>query len=113
LQPVATHGDTDSVQSHEHCCVRNLKSGRIGAAGLDALPQEPLLRDEAEIFRGGQYSLAELHTLLASNVLLQFPNVLVTPHNAYNTEDAVHRIIETTLANIEGFARGAARNVVS
>jgi D-lactate dehydrogenase len=76
------------------------------------LPQEPLLRDEAEVFRGAQYPLAELHTLLASNVLLRFPNVLVTPHNAYNTEDAVHRIIETTLANIEAFARGNPQNVV-
>lgn len=65
--------------------VRALKAGRISAAGLDVLPQEPLLRDEAEIFRGGQYSEAELRTLLASNVLLQFPNVLVTPNNAYNT----------------------------
>jgi D-lactate dehydrogenase len=50
---------------------------------------------------------------LASNALVQFPNVLVTPHNAYYTRDAVRRIIETTLANIEAFARGAARNVLS
>jgi lactate dehydrogenase-like 2-hydroxyacid dehydrogenase len=71
------------------------------------------LRDEAEIFRGGQYSQADLRTLLASNVLLTFPNVLVRPHNAYNTEDAVDGIIETTLANIEAFARGAGRSVVS
>jgi D-lactate dehydrogenase len=93
--------------------VRALKAGKIGAAGLDVLPQEPLLRDEAEIFRGGQYSQDELSTLLASNVLLRFPNVLVTPHIAYNTEDAVRRIIETTLANVQAFARGTAQNVVS
>jgi len=37
----------------------------------------------------------------------------VTPHNAYNTDDAVHRIIGTTIENIEAFARGAPQNVVS
>jgi hypothetical protein len=37
----------------------------------------------------------------------------VAPQNPYNTEDAVDRIIETPLANIEAFARGAGRNVAS
>lgn len=93
--------------------VRALKAGKLRAAGLDVLPQEPLLKDEAEIFRSDRHSEPELRTLLASNVLLQFPNVLVTPHNAYNTEDAVRRIVATTLANIEAFARGEPQNVVA
>ena len=76
------------------------------------LPQERLLKDEAEIFRTGEHPEEELRSLLASNVLLQFPNVIVTPHNAYNTGDAVHRIIETTIDNIEAFARGSPQNVV-
>lgn len=92
--------------------IRALRSGRLGGAGLDVLPQEPLLRDEAEVFRDETIADDTLRTLLASNVLLQFPNVLVTPHNAYNTEDAVHRIIESSLANIEAFARGVPVNVV-
>jgi D-lactate dehydrogenase len=46
-------------------------------------------------------------------VLLRFPNVIVTPHNAYNTDAALQRLMATTLANIEAFARGAPQNVVS
>jgi D-lactate dehydrogenase len=93
--------------------IRALKSGRLGGAGLDVLPQEPLLRDEAEVFRTDALSAPEVRNLLASNVLLQFPNVVVTPHNAYNTRDAVHRIIETTIDNIEAYLRGEPVNVVS
>jgi D-lactate dehydrogenase len=93
--------------------IRALKERRLQAAGLDVLPEERLLRDEAEIFRAGEHREEELRGLLASNVLLQFPNVIVTPHNAYNTVDAVQRIIQTTIENIEAFAGGTPQNVVS
>jgi len=50
--------------------------------------------------------------LVANHVLLRFPNVIVTPHVAYNTHEAVARIVKTTLANIEAFAAGAPQNLV-
>lgn len=93
--------------------VRALADGRLGAAGLDVLPQEPQLRDEAEIFRAGAEGGPDLKALVANHALLRFPNVLVTPHNAYNTSEAIGRIIGTTLENIEAFARGAPQNVVA
>lgn len=92
--------------------VRALADGRLAAAGLDVLPEEPLIREEAQIFRVGGQQPQDLRALVANHVLLRFPNVLVTPHNAYNTEDAVRRIIRTTLDNIEAFARGTPVNVV-
>lgn len=94
--------------------VRALAEGKIGAAGLDVLPQEPVLREEAQIFRteSGPEGY-DFKALVANHVLLRFPNVIVTPHNGYNTDDAVSRIIETTLGNIEAFARGDRRNAVS
>ena len=76
--------------------MRALADGRLRGAGLDVLP-------DAEDFKA----------LVANQVLLRFPNVIVTPHNAYNTDAALQRIISTTLANIEAFARGAPQNVVS
>jgi D-lactate dehydrogenase len=45
--------------------------------------------------------------------LLTMPNVIVTPHNAFNTSEAAMRIIDTTIANIVAFANGAPTNVVS
>lgn len=92
--------------------VRALTSGRIRAAGLDVLPEEPLMRDEAEIFRGARVDAPSVRALLANHLLLTLPNVLVTPHVAYNTVEACRRIIEQTIANIAAFADGRPINLV-
>lgn len=93
--------------------VRALVSGKLQAAGLDVLPQEPLIKEEAEMFRiGASEDEYDLRALVANHVLLRFPNVIVTPHNAYNTESAVTRIIETTVQNIERFAASEPQNLV-
>lgn len=94
--------------------VRALTEGKIRGAGLDVLPEEPLVREEAQIFRAGQKDKTfDLRTLVANHVMMHLPNVIVTPHIAYDTDGAVHRIIETTLANIEAFSAGHPQNVVS
>lgn len=38
--------------------------------------------------------------------------MIVTPHIAYDTREALERIIETTLGNIAAFQAGAPQNVV-
>lgn len=94
--------------------VRALKDGRLAGAGLDVVADEPLLREEAEIFRiGRELAPEQLQSLVATNTLLRLPNVVVTPHVAYDTEEAVHRIIDITVRNIRAFAAGAPQNLVS
>lgn len=36
-----------------------------------------------------------------------------TPHSAFNTREAVRRILDTTVENVKAFAVGEPRNVVS
>jgi D-lactate dehydrogenase len=94
--------------------VRALASGRLAGAALDVVAEEAWMREEAEIFRPGAAPEADrLQTLLADHALVRAPNVIVTPHIAYDTREAVARIIETTLANIQAFARGSPQNVVT
>jgi D-lactate dehydrogenase len=90
-----------------------LTEGRLSGAALDVLGEESWLGDEAQIFREGpDLSLQTLRGLAADHALMRFPNVILTPHIAYNTHEAVRRILDTTLANIQAFVHGEPQNVV-
>ncbi|MCR9098276.1 MAG: hydroxyacid dehydrogenase, partial [bacterium] len=98
--------DTDAL-------LKALSSGKLGAAGLDVLPEEPVVREESELLRTYFSREHGLDTLLADHILLRLRNVVITPHTAFNTREAVQRILDTSLGNIEGFLEGAPPNVVS
>jgi len=92
-----------------------IADGTVAGVGIDVLPEEPLIREEAELLRRVYQSEhgAELETLLADHVLLRLRNVLITPHSAFNTREAVQRILDTTKENMVSFAEGELRNVVN
>jgi len=93
--------------------VRALAEQKLSAAGLDVLPEEPVIREEAELLRSVYEERHDLNTLLANHVLVHMRNVVVTPHSAFNTREAVQRILDTTVENIEAFAKGKPINVVT
>jgi D-lactate dehydrogenase len=78
--------------------IDGLKSGKIGAAGLDVYEEE-----ENVFFKDLSSSVLQ-DDLLAR--LMTFPNVLITAHQAFLTQEALHGIVKTTLFNLDQYERG-------
>jgi D-lactate dehydrogenase len=54
-----------------------------------------------------------LRTVLQNSILMDMPNVVITPHNAFNTKEAKARILNTDIENItQFFEKGAPTFVV-
>lgn len=88
-----------------------LEDGRISQAGIDVLEDEELLQEEREFF-SPYFQLADYQTAMADHALMRHPNVIVTPHNAFNSREALENILSTTVKNIEGLAESDPVNVV-
>ncbi|MEV5911897.1 hydroxyacid dehydrogenase [Streptomyces sp. WAC 01325] len=78
--------------------VAELREGRFTGVGLDVYEAEAGL-----FFLDKSLQAIEDDTLAR---LVTFPNVLVTSHQAYYTEDAVGQIVETTLRNVLDYKAG-------
>jgi len=92
--------------------VRALNEGILGGAGLDVLEEEVPTKDEREFLTSGKTSGHDLLIVLQNHLLIDMPNVIITPHNAFNTKEALQRILDTTIGNINNFAEGAPQNLI-
>lgn len=77
--------------------IRGLKSGRIGALGLD------VYEEEGDLFFEDLSDRFIPDDVFAR--LLTFPNVLITGHQGFFTAEALSAIAETTTANLTAFER--------
>ena len=71
-----------------------LRAGRIGGAGVDVLTEEPPVH---------------------GNVLLDadIPNLIITPHVAWASQEAMQILADQLTDNIEAFMAGTPRNIVA
>jgi glycerate dehydrogenase len=77
----------------EHALLQALRANQIAGAGIDVLRQEPP-RD--------------------TNPLLEarLPNLILTPHNAWASQQAMQTLADQLVDNLEAFVRGEPRNLV-
>ena len=75
--------------------IRALKTGQIGAAGLDVYEEEENL-----FFQDHSSQILDDDVLAR---LMTFPNVLLTSHQGFLTKEALSNIATTTLSNISAF----------
>jgi glycerate dehydrogenase len=72
-----------------------LDAGQLGGAGFDVISEEPPSKD---------------HPLMR---LVDRPNFILTPHVAWASDEAVQRLADQLIDNIEAFTRGQPINVVA
>ncbi|WP_270087345.1 2-hydroxyacid dehydrogenase [Sphingobacterium sp. SYP-B4668] len=78
--------------------IEGLKTKKIGALGIDVYEQE-----EKIFFKDLSGTIIEDDVLQR---LMSFPNVLITAHQAFFTEEALTQIAETTLLNVRELGNG-------
>ncbi len=83
--------DTDAL-------LTGLKSGKVGGAGLDVYEEEENLFFE-------DFSGQVIHDDVLA-VLTSMPNVIITSHQAFLTDEALSAIARVTLDNIGGYFKG-------
>jgi D-lactate dehydrogenase len=96
--------------------IKYLKSGKIKYAALDVLENEPEIKEEIQVFEK-ELSNGEMKKILANHILFDMEDrlekVLITPHNAFNSKEALEEIKKVTVENIFAFIRGKPINVVT
>jgi D-lactate dehydrogenase len=89
-----------------------LANKHLSGAGLDVLEDECDIREERELLSSEFLKSCDLKTQLMQHLLIDRDDVLVTPHKAFDTKEAVEEILETTMNNIKHFIDGKPQNIV-
>ncbi|MFA6548269.1 MAG: NAD(P)-dependent oxidoreductase [Candidatus Magasanikbacteria bacterium] len=89
-----------------------LENNWISGAGLDVLEDENYLQHEEKIVDRKRTN-KEIKTNLMNNIIIDHEKTIVTPHNAFNSTQALQRIVDSTIENIKSYLSGKTINDVT
>lgn len=92
---------------------KNIKSGKVKGAALDVLECEYLKYDKEEIVTTVKNASETcLENVIITDKLMEFDNVIITPHIAYNTKQSIMNILESMFIAIKEHYHGGYLNRV-
>lgn len=92
--------------------MEGLEKGILAGVGLDVLEGEMDIKEERELLSSEFLKTGDVKIELLNHMLMQKDNVLITPHNAFHTKEAVREILDTTIDNIHFFQERKPQNLI-
>ena len=87
-----------------------LNRKEIAGAGLDVLESEETISNPDYLIDITRLTNSSIKQTLLNTRLQQFPNVIITPHMAYETQDAINYILDVTFDGIRDCINGGNKN---
>ena len=81
-----------------------LNKGILAGAGLDVTEEEAMV-ESMSVVMSKKMSKDDLQEIVSFHMLRDRDDVVFTPHNAFNTKEAIERIVKTTVDNISKFMK--------
>ena len=88
--------------------IKALEKKQLAGAGLDVLEKEYEIKEESQLLHKNNKN--KINFL---KKLLSMENVIITPHNAFNSQEALKRILDSTVDNIRCIINNKCQNQVN
>ncbi|GBE36118.1 D-lactate dehydrogenase [bacterium BMS3Bbin07] len=88
-----------------------LRKGRLGGVALDTFEGEEVWIEE-EFLKRDELAAIPLKEAMESFSIMRSERAILTPHNAFNTREAMDRILITTAENLKAYFSGNPQNQV-
>lgn len=89
-----------------------LREGRLGGVALDTFEGEEIWIEE-EFLKRDDLAAITLREAMESFSIMHSEQAILTPHNAFNTREALERILVTSAENLKAYFSSNPQNVVA